>query len=122
METIIKELVDVLKVLLTGSNLVSFAGAGAIAWRVFKSLAKKWDAKQDVLINQLMEEMKDVKKETLRLQILQGIDSRRLSRSEVLYFYDKYKSLGGNSFVTTKVNEYINVLEEDDHNDDQIRY
>lgn len=59
---------------------------------------------------------RDMQKEILRLQILEGIDVKRLSQSEVQYFYDKYKSFGGNSFVTEKVHSYLRELEED--NDD----
>lgn len=56
---------------------------------------------------------RDTQKEILRLQILEGIDSHRLSESEVRYFYDKYHRDGGNSFVTEKVNQYIKDLRKD---------
>ena len=35
---------------------------------------------------------------------------KRLSTSEVLYFFDKYKALGGNSFVEEKVGQYVYEL------------
>ena len=53
----------------------------------------------------------DMQKEILRLQILEGIDAKRLSPSEVRYFYDKYKAFGGNSFVTEKVHKYLEEIE-----------
>ena len=56
---------------------------------------------------------RDIQKEVLRLQILEGIDARRLSESEVRYFYDKYKAYGGNSFVTSKVKKYLEQLEQE---------
>lgn len=59
----------------------------------------------------------DIMKEVLRLQLLEGIESKRLSSSEVHYFYDKYRAAGGNSFVCAIVNEYLNELGEDDSDD-----
>lgn len=61
---------------------------------------------------------RDVQKEVLRLQILEGIDTRRLSESEVQYFYDKYKRFGGNSFITAKVHQYLQELKEEQDKDD----
>ncbi|QDK70355.1 hypothetical protein [Lactococcus protaetiae] len=53
---------------------------------------------------------KELEKEVLRLQLLEGINSERLSASEVAYFYDRYVALGGNSFVSEKVHEYLEKL------------
>jgi len=53
----------------------------------------------------------ELSKNVLRLQILDGIHTNRFSEDEVLYFYDKYKALGGNGFVSKKVKEYLNNLE-----------
>ena len=61
---------------------------------------------------------RDTQKEILRLQILEGIDSHRLSDSEVRYFYDKYHSVGGNSFVTEKVKQYLKDIEKDSEDDE----
>ena len=60
---------------------------------------------------------KDLMKEILRLQLLEGIESKRLSSSEVHYFYDKYRTAGGNSFVSSAVHEYLKDLGEDDYDD-----
>ena len=51
--------------------------------------------------------MDTLQKDVLRLQILDGIDSKRLSESEILYFFDRYKALGGNSFVEDRVKKYV---------------
>jgi|SRR5690625_3541433 len=88
---------------------------------LFKSLNERID-KQDELLNERIDKQdelskkryRDTTKEIVRLQILEGIESRRLSVSEVQYFYEKYKKLGGNSFVTKKVQEYIKSLELND--------
>ena len=58
---------------------------------------------------------RDTQKEILRLQILEGMDNHRLSESELRYFYDKYHKVGGNSFVTAKVNQYLKDLGEEDN-------
>lgn len=61
---------------------------------------------------------RDTQKEILRLQILEGMDTHRLSESELRYFYDKYHKVGGNSFVTAKVNQYLKDLGEE-HEDNE---
>lgn len=77
---------------------------------LFKSLNERMDKQEDLS----KKRYRDTTKEIVRLQILEGIESRRLSVSEVQYFYEKYKKLGGNSFVTKKVQEYIKSLELND--------
>lgn len=46
-------------------------------------------------------------KEILRMQLLDGMYDKRLSPTEAQYFYEKYKAVGGNSFVTAKYEAYI---------------
>lgn len=85
---------------------------------MFTSIKKVVEKKQDDTIKAISDELnifkdlqteqtRKIEMEVLRLQILTGIDAQRLSYSEVLYFYDKYRALGGNSFVTEKVETYI---------------
>ena len=61
-----------------------------------KEIDEKTDARLD-----------SVEKEVLRLQLLEGMNSYRLSPSEVSFFYDRYTALGGNSFVSGRVKEYL---------------
>ena len=107
-----------------------------IMWRFFKAINRnvKEQSKDELKplenkIDKALEAIEDVKsenrkstrdtqKEILRLQILEGIDSHRLSESEVRYFYDKYHSVGGNSFVTAKVKQYLNDIEKDSEDDE----
>lgn len=79
---------------------------------ISKKALKHFNEKQDEMIANIDERLSDIEKETLRIQILTGIDSERLSRSELLYFFDKYKALGGNSFVEDRVNMYLKILED----------
>ena len=94
---------------------------GAV-WKLLDRFNKKQDASQQKFKDELnarfdkieadnLSDYKDTQKEILRLQILEGIDAKRLSPSEVRYFYDKYKLLGGNSFVTEKVHKYLEEIE-----------
>lgn len=94
-------------------TIALLSAVGAIFWRLFKQGINAINKKQDELITRNTEQMNEIKVEILRLQILDGIDSRRLSKSEVLYLYDKYKELGGNSFVTQKVSEYTDSVEKE---------
>jgi len=68
----------------------------------------------DEKIKPLTKQVNETTKEVLRMNLLDGMDSNRLSVSEVSFFYDKYKSLGGNSFVTKKVYDYIAKKENPD--------
>lgn len=94
---------------------------GAV-WKILDRFNKKREASQKKTNDELnarfdkieednLESYRDMQKEILRLQILEGIDGKRLSPSEVRYFYDKYKSVGGNSFVTEKVQKYLKEIE-----------
>lgn len=108
----------------------------AMMWRFYKLMKQnmKEDYRKNIRplenkIDKALEAIEDVKsanlkstrdtqKEILRLQILEGIDSHRLSDSEVRYFYDKYHSVGGNSFVTEKVKQYLKDIEKDSEDDE----
>lgn len=120
-----QDLGDLIRHLLDPSNLATI-GTLVVGFRqMFKHLQKILDARQDEQIEMIDTRMtaleesseKDHKKmqiEILRVQILTGIDSQRLSASELAYFYDKYKSLGGNSFVEDKCKSYLAELEKGD--------
>lgn len=94
-------------------------------WQVLKQIDKRVDNGHKEIVKSLNERMdkqeklsderyRDTNKEIIRLQILEGIETRRLSVSEVEFFYEKYKKLGGNSFITKKVQDYIKSLEVND--------
>lgn len=50
---------------------------------------------------------KDTERELLRIQIITGIHSDRLSVQEVLALYDIYSSKGYNSYVSRVVHDYV---------------
>ena len=85
--------------------------AGRWAW-------KKLEAKQNEDLVNMKSDIKDlsdnincsmisIQRDMLRLQIITGINSGRLSVNEVTMLYDKYKANGGNSYITRIVNDYL---------------
>ena len=104
--------------ILRPENVATITIVWGLLYKGVKLMNKKLDANQDGTIeaintklNTLEKNQKDaietLQKDVLRLQILDGIDSNRLSTSEVLFFFDRYKALGGNSFVDERVKQYV---------------
>ena len=85
--------------------------AGRWAW-------KKLEAKQNEDLANMKSDIKDlsnnvndamlmIQRDMLRLQIITGINSGRLSAGEVTMLYDQYKDKGGNSYISRIVNDYL---------------
>ena len=79
---------------------------------------KKLEAKQNEDLVNMKSDIKDlsdnvndsmmtIQRDMLRLQIITGINSGRLSICEVTMLYDKYKANGGNSYISRVVNDYL---------------
>lgn len=116
------------------SQIGLYFGVGAsiigFATRVFKKLWAKLEAKQNEEIEGIkksitalaisLEEMrKTQERDFLRLQIVTGIHSGRLSNNEILTLYDAYTQNGGNSYISRIVNDYVdenNIKEEGKRN------
>lgn len=69
----------------------------------------------DIIVEDQANHYRDLQMEILRLQLLDGMDAKRLSESEVMIFYDKYHAMGGNSFVTAQVHEYLEELKKEEN-------
>ena len=104
--------------LLRPENVATLTIVGGLLYKGVKLINKKLDANQDATLSALSlkldklessykESMETLQKDVLRLQILDGIESNRLSVSEVLFFFDRYKDLGGNSFIDDRVKKYV---------------
>ena len=107
-----------------GASIIGFAT------RVFKRLWTRLEAKQNEEIETIknsiaalaisFEEMRKTQElDFLRLQIITGIYSGRLSNNEILTMYDSYSNKGGNSYVSRIVNDYVdenNIKEEGKRN------
>ena len=107
---LMKELGIVAGLLLRPENVAIISLLSGLGYKAFDKIIKKLDSQQNDLIAKLDKRLNSLEREILRLQILDGIDAKRLSTSEVLYFFDKYKALGGNSFVEEKVGQYVYEL------------
>ena len=117
-EELIKEAVRFVPIILRPENVATIALVWGLLCKGVKLVNKKLDANQDATIEVIntklstleknqKESIETLQKDVLRLQILDGIDSNRLSTSEVLFFFDRYKALGGNSFVEERVKQYV---------------
>ena len=93
----------------TYSSLLTVAGRWV--WR-------KLEAKQDkdiesirndvsVLSKELDDQLKAIRLDQVRLQILSGVSTGILSTEEVSDLYDIYKASGGNSYVSRIVADYL---------------
>ena len=85
--------------------------AGRWAWKKLEAkqnedlVNMKTDIKE--LSDNVNDSMMTIQRDMLRLQIITGINSGRLSVGEVTMLYDKYKDNGGNSYITRIVNDYL---------------
>ena len=119
---LMKELGIVVGLLLRPENVAIISLLSGLGYKAFDKIIKKLDSQQNDLIAKLDKRLDSLERSTksaneklereiLRLQILDGMYAKRLSTSEVLYFFDKYKALGGNSFVEDKVRQYVYELD-----------
>ena len=94
-----------------GASIVGFGT------KVFKRLWQNLEKKQNEEIESIKNSMRALtlsfqemqqtqSRDFLRLQIITGIQSGRLSVSEVLSLYDAYIQNGGNSYITRLVKDY----------------
>ena len=99
-------------------NVATISLVWGLLYKGVKLVNKKLDAHQDATIEAIntkldtleknqKESIEALQKDVLRIQILYGIDSNQLSVSEVLFFFDRYKALGGNSFVEERVKQSV---------------
>ena len=107
-----------ISMLLRPENVATLTIVGGLLYKGVKLINKKLDTTHDATVSALSlkldnlessykESTETLQKDVLRLQILDGIESNRLSVSEVLLFFDRYKTLGGNSFVEDRVKKYV---------------
>ena len=85
--------------------------AGRWAWKKLEAKQNEdlVNMKSDIkdLSDNVDDSMRTIQRDMLRLQIITGINSGRLSIGEVTMLYDKYKDNGGNSYITRVVNDYL---------------
>ena len=91
--------------------VTSIGFAGRWAWKKLEAKQNEdlANMKSDIkdLSNNVNDSMITIQRDMLRLQIITGINSGRLSASEVTMLYDQYKDKGGNSYISRIVNDYL---------------
>lgn len=110
--------------------VTALGGSVYYMYKYFKKRLKVMhDETTDMLVEKLNEidrktdeRLDSVEKEVLRLQLLEGMNSYRLSPSEVSFFYDRYTALGGNSFVSGRVKEYLEEYPKHNLNDGGVKH
>ena len=84
---------------------------GRWAWKKLEAKQNEDLVNMKTDIKELSDNMNDsmmtIQRDMLRLQIITGINSGRLSMGEVTMLYDKYKANGGNSYITRVVDDYL---------------
>lgn len=95
-----------------GASIVGFGAK--VFTRLWNKLEKKQNEEIDGIKNAIsaltlsFQEMQQTQeRDFLRIQIVTGIQSERLSIAEILALYDAYTQKGGNSYITRVVNDYI---------------
>ena len=85
--------------------------AGRWAWKKLETKQNEdlANMKSDIkdLSNNVNDSMITIQRDMLRLQIITGINSGRLSPGEVTVLYDQYKDKGGNSYISRIVDGYL---------------
>ena len=85
--------------------------AGRWAWKKLETKQNEdlANMKSDIkdLSNNVNDSMITIERDMLRLQIITGINSGRLSPGEVTMLYDQYKDKGGNSYISRIVDDYL---------------
>lgn len=106
-----------------GASIVGFGAK--VFTRLWNKLEKKQNEEIDGIKNAIsaltlsFQEMQQTQeRDFLRLQIVTGIQSERLSIAEVLALYDSYTQKGGNSYITRVVNDYIEEKRHKETNND----
>ena len=91
--------------------VTSIVFAGRWAWKKLEAKQNEdlVNMKTDIkdLSDNVNDSMRTIQRDMLRLQIITGINSGRLSMGEVTMLYDKYKANGGNSYITRVVDDYL---------------
>ena len=91
--------------------MTSIGFVGRWAWKKLEAKQNEdlANMKSDIkaLSDNVNDSMMTIQRDMLRLQIITGINSDRLSVGEVTMLYDIYKAKGGNSYISRVVNDYL---------------
>lgn len=120
MDVFVKDINDVLYDLLNPAVISVLTTLGASTIPILRYVAKKnkeQKVENDLRMKQYMQkvqgEVKSLKMMLLRHEILDAIRNDSLSVEDVMALYDQYKAVGGNSFITEEVHNYIKKKEKE---------
>ena len=97
-----------------GTYITTLTFAGRYIWKRLESKQNQDIETLKVEVAKLNETMSDnmktIQKDMLRIQIITGIESKLLSAPELTSMYDKYKEMGGNSYISRIVSDYLEEI------------
>lgn len=123
--TIIQPALDFINLMLTPGNLALLILIGNITKRIFDKLSAIANQQQDAHIKEIDKKIDDIlekvdklteqqakdqcenKLNDYRLEIVLGIFTGKMTESEILAVYGKYKDKGGNSYMDRVIDTYI---------------
>ena len=123
--TIIQPAIDFINMMLTPGNLALLILIGNITKRIFEKLSAIANQQQDEHIKEIDKKIDDIlekvdkltdqqakdqcenKLNDYRLEIVLGIFTGKMTESEILAVYGKYKDKGGNSYMDRVIDTYI---------------
>lgn len=123
--TIIQPAIDFINMMLTPGNLALLILIGNITKRIFDKLSAIANQQQDEHIKEIDKKIDDIlekvdklteqqakdqcenKLNDYRLEIVLGIFTGKMTESEILAVYGKYKDNGGNSYMDRVIDTYI---------------
>lgn len=112
---------NLIKWLFNPTTISTISVYGTTVGFVGRWVWKKLEAKQNEEIANMKNDIEDlsdnmndsmlmIQRDMLRLQIIAGISSGRLSPGEVTALYDQYKDKGGNSYISRVVEDYLKEM------------
>ena len=108
---LVKWLFDPVTISSLSIYMTTIGFVGRWAWKKFEAKQNEdlVNMKSDIkdLSDNVNDSMMTIQRDMLRLQIITGINSGRLSVGEVTMLYDIYKAKGGNSYISRVVNDYL---------------
>ena len=72
-----------------------------------KEQKQETDERMHKYMKDIHDEVSSLKMMLLRHEILDAVHNDSLSVADVMDLYDQYKAVGGNSFITEEVNNYV---------------
>ena len=120
MDIFIKDISSVLYDLLNPAVISALTTLVASTVPIIRYVAKKnkeQKEENDRRMNNYMQDIQDkvdsLKMMLLRHEILDAVRNDSLSVEDVMALYDQYKDVGGNSFITEEVHNYVERKNED---------